>query len=248
MADNRLIAIWGSVASGKTILTIKIAKELAALKKNVLVIHCDNEAPVLPLLLPVEDNISTLGDVLSLSEPTVNDLLKHCHIYGGSGYISILGYKLGDNLITYHEYLDPEVRSLYCLSRQIPDIDYILVDCSHRTSEILTATALEIADQVLQISTATLKSAVYNESQKRLLQGARYHYKNHLQILNDVLPKQDTYSFREALGGADYIFPHCPAITQQTEEKKLLESVYGKEGKTFQATIEQLVKEVFINE
>ncbi|WP_042436114.1 ParA family protein [Faecalispora jeddahensis] len=245
MPDNRLIAIWGSVASGKTTLTIKIAKELAALKKNVLVIHCDNETPILPLLLPIEESISTLGDVLSLPEPTVTDLLKHCHIYGNSGYLSIMGYKLGDNLITYHEYLDPEVRSLYRLCLKIPDIDYILVDCSHHTSEILTATALEIADQVLQVSTATLKSAVYNESQKRLLQGARYQYKKHLQILNDVFPKQDTYSFREALGGANYIFPHCPAITQQTEEKKLLDAVYGKEGKVFQSAMEDLIKEVF---
>ncbi|WP_020072460.1 ParA family protein [Faecalispora sporosphaeroides] len=245
MQDNRLIAIWGSVASGKTTLTIKIAKELAALKKNVLVIYCDNETPMLPLLLPVEERVSTLGDVLSLPEPTVNDLLKHCHVYGGSGYLSILGYKLGDNLITYHEYLDPEIRFFYRLCRQIPDIDYILVDCSHHTSEILTATALEIADQVLQVSTATLKSAVYNESQKRLLQGARYHYKQHLQILNDVFPKQDTYSFREALGGADYIFPHCPAITQQTEEKKLLDAVYGKEGKVFQSAMNDLIKEAF---
>lgn len=248
MLDRQITAIWGSGYSGKTVLTVKIAKELAAKKKNVLIIHCDEEVPVLPLLLPIDESTTTIGDILSIPEPTVNDLLRHSYVYGSSGYISVLGYKRGDNLTTYAEYLEPDVKSFYQLCRQVPDIDYILIDCSHHTSTTLTAIALEIADQVLQVSTATLKSAIYNESQKRLLLGARYRYKDHINVLNNIHPGQDTYSFREALGGAAYHFPHCPAIVQQTEEKKLLESLYGKEGKQFQLTLQQLIQEVFLDE
>jgi len=249
LANNRFVALWGSGGSGKTALSIKIAKELAANKKNVLVIHCDDETPVLPLLLPVSESGQSLGDLLSMSSPTQISVLQHCAVYGSSGYISLLGYQLGENAISNREYNDKEARNLFNLCRRIPSMDYILVDCSHHTVDnILTAVALEAADAVIKVANTNLRSTVYLESQKQLLREEKFHYRDHINVLNNVMPDQDTYPFRESLGGAPYVFPHCPSIEEQFHEQKLLDTLFGKDARRFEPVMKQLVKEVFLDE
>ncbi len=249
MGNNRFVAIWGSGGSGKTLLTVKFAKELAAQKKNVLIIHCDDETPVLPLVLPVSENIKSLGNLLAMSNSTQVAVLQHCTVFGSSGYISLLGYKLGENAISYREYSSKDVKNLFNMCRQIPTVDYILVDCSHHTIDnVLTIVALETADAVIKVSNSNIKSTVYIESQKKLLREERFHYCNQINVLNNVLPSQDTYPFREALGGAPYVLSHCSSLEEQYHERKLLDSLYGKAGKKFESVIKQLVKEVFFDE
>lgn len=249
MANNRFVALWGSGGSGKTTLSIKIAKELAANNKNVLVIHCDDETPVLPLLLPVSESSQSLGDLLSMSSPTQISILQHCAIYGNSGYISLLGYQLGENAISYPEYSKKEAIILFNLCRRIPNIDYILVDCSnHTVDNILTVVALEAADAVIKVANTNLRSTVYLESQKQLLRDEKFRYRDQINVLNNVMPDQDTYPFRESLGGAPYVFPHCPSIEEQFHEQKLLDSLFGKDARRFEPIMKQLVKEVFLDE
>ena len=51
----RVLAVWGSPGSGKTILAAKLAKYLADKKKNTVLILCDMTAPMLPLYLSPSD-------------------------------------------------------------------------------------------------------------------------------------------------------------------------------------------------
>lgn len=249
MGNNRFTAIWGGCNSGKTSIAVKIALELAAKKKNTLIIHCDDETPVLPLLMPITEEMRSLGDLLSMSNPSQNTILQHCISYGRNEYISLLSYLQGENAMSFRQYSPKEAMNLYNLCRQIPVVDYILVDCSHHTVDnVLTGAALESADAVIKVANANIKSTVYIESQKKLLREERFHYRDQINVLNNVLPSEDTYPYREALGGAPYVLPHCPALEKQYYELKLFESLYGKEGRKFDAVIKQLVNEVFLNE
>ena len=249
MRTNRFIAVWGGGGTGKTVLSIKIAKELSEQKKNVLVVHCDDETPTLPLVIPATDDIKSLGELLSKSSITQNIILQHCVPFGGNGYISLIGYKLGDYGLKYSEYSLQRAKEFLMNCCKLDDIDYVIADCSHHTMEnILTVAALQTADKVIKVCNANIKSMVYVDSQKQLLQGEQFHYSQQINVLNNVLPSQDTYPFREALKGAPYVFPHCPALASQCEEQKLFENLSGREARKYKPMLKQLVKEVLLDE
>ncbi|WP_457943390.1 AAA family ATPase [Caproiciproducens sp. LBM24188] len=246
MENNRFVALWGSGGSGKTTLSIKIAKVLEENKKNVLVIHCDDETPVLPLLMPTAQCTQSLGHLLSLPNPSQIDVLKHFTVY--SDRISLLGYQNAENAISYRQYDEKDVRNLFQLCRRLANVEYILVDCSsHTVDNLLTAVALETADAVIKVANANLRSSAYLESQKGLLREERFHYDRHINVLNNVLPDEDIYPFQESLGGVPYVFPHCPSLEQEFNEQRLLDSMFGKDARRFEPVMKQLVKEVFLN-
>ena len=47
---NQVLAVWGSPGCGKTMTAVKLAKHLAAKKKNVVLLLCDMTAPMLPCI------------------------------------------------------------------------------------------------------------------------------------------------------------------------------------------------------
>jgi Mrp family chromosome partitioning ATPase len=53
--DVQVLAVWGSPASGKTTVSVRLAKYLAEQKKNVALLLCDMTAPMLPCVCPPGD-------------------------------------------------------------------------------------------------------------------------------------------------------------------------------------------------
>lgn len=51
-----ILAVWGSPGCGKTVTAVKIAKHLAAQKKNTVLLLCDMTAPMMPCM---HDSFST---------------------------------------------------------------------------------------------------------------------------------------------------------------------------------------------
>ena len=43
--DNQVLAVWGSPSSGKTIMSVKLARYIASQKKNVILVLADMSAP-----------------------------------------------------------------------------------------------------------------------------------------------------------------------------------------------------------
>ena len=64
---NQVLAVWGSPGCGKTMTAVKLAKHLAAKKKNVVLLLCDMTAPMLPCICPPGELESehSLGSVLA---------------------------------------------------------------------------------------------------------------------------------------------------------------------------------------
>ena len=52
MEQDKMLAVIGSPGSGKTTTAVKLARTLAARKKNVILVLCDPFIPVIPALLP----------------------------------------------------------------------------------------------------------------------------------------------------------------------------------------------------
>jgi MinD-like ATPase involved in chromosome partitioning or flagellar assembly len=247
MNNNQILAVWGSPGSGKTVTVIKIAKALESMKHSVAIVLCDDEIPMIPILLPngKQHNYLSIGELLSQPRISQAEILKYSIPYGNDN-ISLLGYILEDNEMKYPEYSPSTAKSLLIsLSRLV---DNIIIDCSnHISSNVLSIVSLESADVVLRVVNASLKSYMYIRSQRQLLVDSRFHYEKYKTVLNNISPGQDDSTYSNLFGKTSYILPHCPTIIEQYETGKLTDSLFGREAKRYEPIINEIVKDVFIN-
>lgn len=241
--ESRVIAIWGSNASGKTVTSVKIAAVLARRKKDIIIVGCDPDIPVVPVLMPAASGTSSLGDLLALPNLTEISVLQHCVPFNKSDHIAVLGYGRNENIRTYPDYNLQRVKDLISLMRKVAD--YIIIDCTSRMAkDILTDAALEESDITFKIVNPDLKSISFLKSQYALLQNSRYHYSEQVNIINNIQPWQDEGPIYEFLGNEAYQLPHVPAIQEQFDSGKLLETPFGKNAKDYMTSMMTLAEEV----
>lgn len=245
MANNRIIACWGSPGSGATLTSVKIAHELARNKKNVILVLGDKETPMIPLLAPDLQGAKSLGGLLAIPKITPIDIFQHCVSIEKT--MSLLGYLLGENELTWPEYDKEKAFSLLNLLRSIAD--YTVIDCSHHLlTDVLTGVTLQNADTVFRIVNADPKSLSYIKSQRPFLKDQRFYYEQQICVINNVHVFQDSKGYEEVLGGkATYTLPHIPALQSQFAESRLLEPLSGREGRLYEPKIRAMVKQEVLN-
>ena len=240
---NNFLAFYGSPGSGKTTLAVKTAKALSLSKKNVIIVGCDDETPLLPVLMPKCAGAQSIGELLSMPDITEIDILRHCTPFGKSKYIGLLGYRLGESAMSYPEYKLKQAQKLYRLL--CSTADYVIADCSSHLSNYLTAAALMTADVTVKVLNADLKSMAYVKSQEPLLQDRRYRYEAQVNVFNNVPAAIDISPIEAVIGNAAYVFPSVPALKEQYGKGEMLETVFGKNAKQFEMEINIFAKEVF---
>ncbi|SHN87911.1 hypothetical protein [Desulfitobacterium chlororespirans] len=243
--NNQLIAVWGSPGSGKTTISAKLARWLAGKQKTVVLVLCDLLCPSLPVLLPkVDPKEKSLGALLSNPDLDQGALLAHLTLPQGD-YLGVVGYKKGENFITYPQYLMEQALDLLVLLRH--RVDYVIVDCSSDlTDDNLSVAALRNADQVLRCGTADLKGLSFFDAQLPVMaMDHTYGVDKHLKAISAYKPFSPKAEVAEAYGGVDFQFPYAAELEHQFWGGELLEPVKSKEGKLFMEGIKKLAKEVF---
>lgn len=129
MEHGNMLAIVGSPGSGKTTLAVKLATEIAKKKKNVIVVCSDPFVPSVPFLLPMDtEQEVSLGALLTAPSLAQNKILEACVPVPANEYISLLGYRMGENLMSYPKVTrERAVEFLVCLRHLA---DYVILDCT----------------------------------------------------------------------------------------------------------------------
>ena len=246
MENSKLVAVWGSPGSGTTLTSLKLARELSILKKNVILILSDAETPMIPVIVPTAEKVKSLGNLLSLPSIKQIDIFGHCIPAGKSLPLAMLGYLREENEATYPDYNEIRVGELIDLSCEFSD--YIVVDCSHHLLyNPLTAIALRDAAVTLRVVNADPKSLSYFKSQDHFLKDSEFQYDRKINIINNVYDFQDVHAYEESFGGKSYILPHVPALQKQFAEARLMEHITGREGRLYEPQILAIVKEEILN-
>lgn len=95
---GKVITVWGSPGSGKSIFCCILAKALTRDKRKAIIINADMNVPMLPVWLPeqiIQTNTS-IGQVLSSVEIDTSLVASHVTVLKNYPFIGMMGYAAGE--------------------------------------------------------------------------------------------------------------------------------------------------------
>lgn len=245
MSESKMLAVMGSGGCGKTTLCCKLAARLAAKRRNVIVVFCDPFTPVIPYLLPAgTHHAASLGDLLTAPVVKQDHVLAACVPLESTEYVSLLGYRAKENLLSFPEVQDDKAAEFFALLRALADC--IIIDCTTAfEADTASIVALRSADRILRMGSGNLHGVSYFQSHAAILRDSAYRPAEHLRAVGNVRPGQEWEVVAEQYGGVAYMLPHVPELCRQFDELALFEPLAAKESAAYNTEVQKIAAEVF---
>ena len=111
----KIITVWGSPGSGKSMFCCILAKALTRDKRKAILISGEISTPMLPVWLPdqIVEASASIGQVLSSMEINTSLVASHVTVLKNYPFIGLMGYCAGENPLSY-----PEVNYQMVLQQQ----------------------------------------------------------------------------------------------------------------------------------
>lgn len=244
--DNQVLAVWGSPSSGKTIMSVKLARYIASQKKNVILVLADMSAPPLPYVCPSSDLESevSLGNILGAAHVDENLVKQNAILHKKNEYLTMFAMLKGENAFSYAPYTETQARELIHTLRQLAD--YIIIDCtSNITNDVLSAVSLIESDAVLRLVSCDLKSISYLNSQLPLLLDNKFNANKQYKAASNVSSFQADDEIEQIVGGVNFKIPHSDEVYKQFLAGNLFGGLTEKDSKDFRKAVSKIANEVF---
>lgn len=244
--DNQVLAVWGSPSSGKTIMSVKLARYIASQKKNVILVLADMSAPPLPYVCPSSDLESelSLGNILGATHVDGNLVKQNAILHKKNEYLTMFAMLKGENAFSYAPYTETQARELIHALRQLAD--YIIIDCtSNITNDVLSAVSLIESDAVLRLVSCDLKSISYLNSQLPLLLDNKFNANKQYKAASNVSSFQADDEIEQIVGGVNFKIPHSDEVYKQFLAGNLFGGLTEKDSKDFRKAVSKIANEVF---
>lgn len=244
--DNQVLAVWGSSSSGKTIMSVKLARYIASQKKNVILVLADMSAPPLPYVCPSSDLESelSLGNILGAAHVDGNLVKQNAILHKKNEYLTMFAMLKGENAFSYAPYTETQAREFIHALRQLAD--YIIIDCtSNITNDVLSAVSLIESDAVLRLVSCDLKSISYLNSQLPLLLDNKFNANKQYKAASNVSSFQADDEIEQIVGGVSFKIPHSDEVYKQFLAGNLFGGLTEKDSKDFRKAVSKIANEVF---
>lgn len=244
--EVKVLAVWGSPGSGKTTVSVRLAKYLADHKHNVALLLCDMTAPMLPCICPPAELECerSLGSILAATHITDILVKQNCITHKKIDHLTMIGMLKGENVFTYPPYTQELASELIDHLRDIAP--YVVIDCgSVIANDILSAVSLLEADTVLRLVNCDLKSISYLSSQLPLLKDQKWDADKQYKVASNVKFNQAGEHIEQVLGSVAFKIPHSDELENLALAGNLLGELALKDSRGFRAEIAKIAKEVF---
>lgn len=244
--DIQVLAVWGSPGSGKTTVSVRLAKYLADHKCNVVLLLCDMTTPMLPCVcLPAELECErSLGSILAATHITDILIKQNCITIKKMDYLTLIGMLKGENEFTYPPYTQELAVELLDHLRDIAP--YIIIDCGSAIAyDILSMVSLLEADTVLRLVNCDLKSISYLSSQLSTLKKQGWDAEKQYKVASNVRCNQAGEHIEQVIGNVTFKIPHSNEVENLALAGNLLGELALKDSRLFRKEIEKISKEVF---
>ena len=241
-----ILAVWGSPGCGKTVTAVKIAKNLAAQKKNTVLLLCDMTAPMMPCICPPSELEvdKSLGSIFAAQHISVNLIKHNLTTLKRLPHLTMLGLRKKENEYTYAPCTKQQAEELIRGLREI--VPYVVIDCSsYIANDILSAVALMEADSVLQLASCDLKSVGYLSSQLPLLGELKWDKDKQYRVASNIKPFQAADRIGQVLGSVVFRLPYSQELEEQYLAGELLADLSMKDSRAFRKEINRICEEVF---
>lgn len=236
-----IYSVWGNKGSGKTTTAFKIAKQLEAKGKEVIVVIPDQKCSLDVFVQSVQKDQS-IGKVLS--EPIIDQDSIIKNLVPVSKKMMLIGYAEYENQYTYPAFTAEAARDFLILIKNLAD--YVIVDCeSDVLSCKLTATALQMSDKVVRLCSCNLKAVAFYKSQLNLLIDRKYKANDHIRVLSNVKEYEPIESIKEYYQSIPYRLDFCEDV-----EKQMLTGIWegSKKTRKYDKTISDIVNKLLNQE
>ena len=243
---NRVLAVWGSPGCGKTTVAVKLAAYMAQQQKDVALLLCDMNTPMLPCICPPGDleEEHSLGSILAASHVSESLVRHNCITHKRFRHLAIIGMRKGENEYTYPPYERTQAEELLQALRNI--VPYVIIDCgSSIANDILSAIALLKSDAVLRMVNCDLKSISFLSSQLPLLKESKWDVEKQYKAAANVYPNEASGHMEQVLGSAAFQIPHSDEVASQVLEGNLFKELGLKDSRAFRKSLKAVTKEVF---
>lgn len=222
---GRVITVWGSPGSGKSMLCCMLARVLTRDKSKAVIINADPCVPMIPVWLPgqtIPENAS-IGQVLSSVEIDAALAASHVTILQSWPYVGVMGYAAGENPLSYPELKYEMALELIRVMETI--VDYVILDCSAQITNVFTPAAIESGDLILRILTPDLKGIHYLKAGRPLLMDSRFRFGEHLTFAGLARPFHALEEMGHLIGKWDGLLPYSKEINRCAEEGSMFGAV-----------------------
>ncbi len=249
MAIQRIM-ITGAPYSGKTTLSLKIAKYIEKnLKKTVIVVFAqDKGSPTTYAFYEMQEEGQSLGALISTPEITEEDIKETLFIPKGTKDIGILGYCKNESFYDHPEIIDghsSQLKNLFMALERMAD--YIIIDgTSDYENNSITGYGIDNFDTTIYVSRADVCSLSYYRSDMPLLKGVVGRPLDAV-ILNDINAFSGVDVIEERMSDLDYVLPYEVQVFEQSLQGQMIEEITAKKRRqNFGYMINEICQNILI--
>jgi len=222
---SKIISVWGSSGSGKSMFCCTLAKTLTRDKQKAVIINADVNTPMLPVWIPdqIVEASSSVGQVLASTDIDSAFVASKVTILKSYPFIGLMGYAAGENPLSYPEIKYEMAAELITTAAKL--VDFVIIDCSSSMTNFFTPAAIETADIVIRILTPDLKGVNYLKAHQPLLVDPRFRYSEHVTFAGMARPFHAIEEMGHIIGGWDGLLPYSKEVDRCATEGGMFRAV-----------------------
>lgn len=243
--NSRIITVWGSPASGKTLLSLGIGAVFAAEKKNVIILNGDKLIPALPIYMPKNkfSSADSIGPLLMTNKYTDAELANRIKLHENNEYLGFMGLSAFENYITYTEFSKESV--IRMINKLINMTDYLIIDgTSNPLENMITLTGLECADVIIRCITPDAKGIGYSRAAENIYVDERFRYSEQIKILGNVKNISPEIEIISVMGSFDHILEYSHEAESKMIAGEIMNGFVRSSGIKFESRIQKICDDI----